>query len=155
VPCSDITEVIELQLDHDDRLTAYALTKRTCGAEIGRASLLADLLVDLGAHDLATLTGEEVAAHYGAQPVSAEFLAAKHLVAVRQAARVYLGHAAGAAGDPCALASVTAHPDGITVRAALRIDLLTGEIEACAKCCGARRQPKAGGNARLPVVAPS
>ena len=40
MPCNDISERILVDLDLNDRVINYSLTKETCGAEVGSPSLL-------------------------------------------------------------------------------------------------------------------
>jgi hypothetical protein len=140
VPCNDVTEVIDLALDGDDRLRAYALNKRTCGAEIGDAALLAEWLVGTPAPDILALTGEDVVARY-APPSAEEFLYFKHLVAVQEALRVLTGGERGAPVDACVTVSVAAEADGgVAFVGHLEVPLLAEKIRACGSCgsCGSR-----------------
>ena len=40
MPCKDVTELLEVVLDSEDRLLDYTFSKRTCGQGVGAASLL-------------------------------------------------------------------------------------------------------------------
>lgn len=138
MPCSDVTEILELHVDHDERLLDYALTKRTCGAEVGASALLLERLRGLSGDELLALDGMGIA---GGSPGELDgFLAAKHLVALRRGLRVLRGLDAGRPGDPCVLESLSAEPTGLRLRLLVAVDVLTSEIEACGNCggCGSR-----------------
>ncbi len=53
MPCDDITDVLELWFDDNDQLEDYALTKRTCGAQVGHQAFLMPLLGSMGIETLA------------------------------------------------------------------------------------------------------
>ena len=53
MPCDDITDVLELWFDENDRLEDYALTKRTCGAQVGHQAFLMPLLGNMEIETLA------------------------------------------------------------------------------------------------------
>jgi len=137
VPCDDISELMSLELDANDMVSSYSLRKRTCGAEIGNASLLADLVVNRSIDGVLALTGDDIVEHYG--PLGeAEFLYFKHLVALQQTAKVYAGDASGGAQSSCAIDEIChSHKDTLII-AVIRIDLMTEQIRACGNCgsCG-------------------
>jgi hypothetical protein len=142
MPCDDVTEVLRIELDPDDRVRAYELNKRTCGRAVGERSLLAEwatgraaaevLVADIDAflHALAP-TGE-----------AEEFLVLKHFFALRMGLAVLVGREPGGATDPCAVASLAHGPEGTELIAHLRVEVLTEQIRSCGRCgkgCGTRR----------------
>jgi len=135
MPCEDIGEIIEVELDADDRLRGYGLTKESCGAEVGRASLLGDLLRGQPAATLARLQGDELMERWGAPHEGERFLLVKHLLALREALAVYLGERHGGPDAPCALIGVEADDARTRVVARIRVELLAGEIRACSRRC--------------------
>jgi hypothetical protein len=139
VPCDDVTEVIDLELDPEDKLRVYALNKRTCGAEIGASALLLEWLAGRSMPDILALTGEDVVQQY-APPQAEEFLYFKHLVAVQEALRVLTGAARGALDDACTAVSVVQEPSGLAFTGHLAVPLMTEKIRACGSCgsCGSR-----------------
>lgn len=141
MPCSDITEVLEAHLDHDDRLVGYSLRKRTCGAAIGDTGLLAELLAGRELTALLALTPADVVSFAG-EAGDAEFLPAKHLAAVQAALAVYSGAARGAPKDPCVLESLEVSPDGVHLTAHVAIEAVVAAIRPCGSCgsCGSHKK---------------
>jgi hypothetical protein len=137
VPCSDITETIDLALDADDRLVRYALHKRTCGAEIGAAALLIDWLAGRRPADILALDGEALLSRY-APPESEELLYLKHLAAIQESLRVLTGACRGGPGDACAAVSVIQEADGLAFSALVSVNGDTDRIQPCGGCgsCG-------------------
>lgn len=144
MPCSDVTEVIALRLDPHDRLRGYELRKRTCGAEIGRASLLMPWLGGRPATDVLALHGDDLLTALDPS-ADEEMLYFKHLVALQQALAVLLGLEPGGPGRPCTAAEIFADGDEVGIVADLPVQLLTERIEACARCCRSVARRAAGG----------
>ncbi len=144
MPCRDVTEVITLTIDSEDRLADYALSKRTCGQGVGRYGLLLDWFQGWRVDDIAALEPEDVGERYPGLSQIEEFLALKHLYAVQGALAVLLGREPGGPGDPCAAAAVS-HGDGSTmIDARLSVDIITEKIRSCGGCkgCGKPRAIK-------------
>lgn len=139
MPCNDITEVVEARFDAGDRLMTYSLTKRTCGAAIGTATLLIDLFAGRTPEEILALDGSTLRARYRISEQD-EFLYFKHLVAMQEALRALLGLDRGDPDAPCALARV-GYDDGVSLTGYVTIEALTDQIRACGSCghCGARR----------------
>jgi hypothetical protein len=137
MPCSDITEVLRLELDAADRLRSYALNKRTCGAPIGDEALLLPQVAGADLEALLTLSFDEVLA--GVAP-GEEFLVAKHLVALQEAAAVLLGRAPTHPEAACTTVSLAAEGEALAFEALVRVDALAHKIKACGNCkrCGSR-----------------
>ena len=136
MPCNDITEVIVLHLDAQDRLSSYTLNKRTCGAEIGAASLL---LPWLHAHDAAAILSMQPNDVWqpGAVDAADEFLYMKHLAAIQEALRVLTG-SAGGPGSFCTATAIHADADAVIFEGLIAVDMLAGKIKSCGQCgsCG-------------------
>jgi hypothetical protein len=147
MPCDDVTEVLRVLLDPEDRVQGYSLIKRTCGRAVGELSLIhawaaglpaadilaADLDVFLDAHTPAD--GSEMAE-------AEELLALKHLFALQAGLAVIAGEASGAAGETCAIESMVYGPEGCEFVGQVRIDILADKIKACGRCgtgCGRKR----------------
>ena len=139
VPCGDVTEVIDLVLDDQDRLRSYALVKRTCGAEIGSSTLIADWLTGLSGSAILHLEDDEVLERF-APPPDEEFLYVKHLRAVKHALAVLTGERRGREGDPCTTVSVAASDEGVVFQGHVAVELLTQKIKSCGGCgsCGSK-----------------
>lgn len=138
MPCNDVTEIIEVVLDAEDRLREYWLSKRTCGQGVGHRSLLLDWLRDREAEELLNYDAKAFLADYSIRTPLEEFLALKHLFAIQSAIEVLTGRQAGGPDDPCAAARIGVSDAGLTIRALIRVDIITERIRACGNCkhCG-------------------
>ena len=130
MPCDDMTEVIELRLDQDDRLVDYSLRKRSCGAPAGEESLLLRCLRARLPSEIFALHAADALASVGDCRRSAEMLVHKHLHAVQSALRVYLGAERGARSDSCVVAKVSADADGVRFTGLVSVPL-TGPVPPC------------------------
>lgn len=143
MPCSDVTEILTLQLDDAELVRDYALEKRSCGRAVGEKSLLLDWLAGRCAEELLGLEIDALFERFDPSEEAEEFLLLKHWFAVREALAVYLGHEDGGASSPCAMASVACGPEGTEVIVRLSVDVLTEKIRSCGRCgtgCGTKRR---------------
>ncbi|HET6347197.1 MAG TPA: hypothetical protein VFH51_19850 [Myxococcota bacterium] len=131
-----------LQLDANDSLIHYSLTKRTCGAEIGDASLLLPRLRHAPLETLLDLDTADLQGRFGPIEAPEEFLYAKHAVALCAAAEVLTGRAAGEPGSLCTTTCVVGDSDGLVFEGLIGIEAVTARIKACGNCgsCGSRRK---------------
>jgi hypothetical protein len=60
MPCNDVTEVLSLTLDPDDRLTHYSLIKLTCGGGVGNPSLLKKWIANKPASEILSTSTETI-----------------------------------------------------------------------------------------------
>ena len=117
MPCSDVTEVIEVVVDGKDRLKAYSFRKRTCGQGVGVDSLLLDVLGGMDVEDLLAITPESFLDTWPAAEPIEEFLGLKHLIALQSSLEVLLGRAAGGRGEICAAAEIAFEDDNTIITA--------------------------------------
>jgi hypothetical protein len=139
MPCSDVTEFVELELDARECVRRFHLTKRTCGAPVGRA-LLFPYLDGMNPEALIERSLDSLLPPTAELRRRDEFLLKKELHALQAALRVYLGRTAGAPSDTFTLASVEHDRDGTTISGHLRVDLVTENIRACGGCGGAAQR---------------
>jgi len=136
MPCKDITEVIEVTLDAEDRLSAYRFVKRTCGQGVGVASLLIDQLAGMTVDDILEISPEAfLETHPVADPLE-EFLGLKHLIALQSTLEVYVGEEAGGPDALCAAAEIIFDAGETSIQAVIRVDLVTEAIKSCGNCRG-------------------
>jgi hypothetical protein len=134
MPCNDVSERCEVQLDAEDRVEGFILRKDTCGAPVGQAQLLPHVS---GHHPEAILDGtlsQFVPGVNEARQID-QFLLTKQFIALQAALAVYTGESAG---DREALFVVDAieHGDrGTAISGLLCVDLVTEKIRACGNCC--------------------
>ena len=143
MPCDDITEILTMDFDAQDRLTGYKLTKRSCGRAVGQESLLLEWAEDSPAEALAAFDVECFLDAFPTEDETEEFLFLKHFFALKSGVAVYLGYESGGANDPCAMGSVAYGPEGTEVVVELKIDVLAEKIKSCGRCgkgCGAAKK---------------
>jgi len=151
MPCDDVTEVLHLLLDPEDRVQGYSLIKRTCGRAVGERSLIhawaaGRSAVDILGADLDAFLDAHAPADGSDTAEAEELLALKHLFALQAGLAVLAGDASGAAGETCAIESMVYGPEGCEFVGQVRVDVLTDKIKACGRCgvgCG-RRKAAAG-----------
>lgn len=138
MPCKDLTELIRVTLDQNDRLTDYCFAKRSCGQGIGGNALLLDKLKGSSLAALLEYTAEGFLDEFPPAEEIDEFLSLKHLFALQSALEVLTGKEPGRRGDPFAAGEITYDQDETIVQGRIHIDLLTEKIEACGGCgsCG-------------------
>lgn len=141
MPCNDVTEIIMVTLDAEDRLKKYLLAKKTCGRGVGHASLLLEELSGRSAGEILSLGPDDIQRETGIE----DFLRQKHLMALQGALAVLTGEASGGVSDWCAPLEVVRDSGETLIRARILVDILTERIAACAgraRCgCKSRHVP--------------
>lgn len=143
MPCNDVTEIIQVTLDSEDRLTKYLFAKKTCGRGVGHASLLLEELSGRSAEEILSLGPDDIRRETGIE----DFLRQKHLMALQGAMAILTGEAYGGVTDWCAPLEIVREGDETLIRARILVDILTERIAACggrAGCgCKSRRAARA------------
>jgi hypothetical protein len=134
MPCGDVTEILRLQLDPQDRVVGYSLTKRTCGGTMGKESLLMKWCHLLPALQVRDTTIEQFTAKYPTEDAMVEFIRLKHLLALQKGIAALIGDTSARPDDSIALESVECGPQGVEMVAHIKVDMVTDEIRACGKC---------------------
>lgn len=144
MPCNDITELIEVVLDPQDRLKNYTFRKRTCGQGVGAGDLLMGAIGGMSAEDLLAITPEHFLETWPVDDPLEEFLGLKHLIAVQSALEVLLGRASGGPGEMCAAAEIACEGEDTVITARISVDLMTDKIKSCGGCkgCGTSRKAR-------------
>ncbi|MBP8132175.1 MAG: hypothetical protein KA184_21560 [Candidatus Hydrogenedentes bacterium] len=144
MPCSDVTELIRVTVDAQDRLKSYRFIKKTCGRAVGAEALLLGALGGCSVGEILELTPERFLGQMETSGPIEEFLSLKHLVAVQSALEVLTGGAPGGPGRLCAVAEITFDEGETVIDARISVDLLTNEIKSCGNCrsCGAAKGSK-------------
>jgi hypothetical protein len=142
VPCSDITEIINVVVGPDDRVKSYAFSKRSCGRGVGVATLLADCLCGRTVDEVIAWEPEDFLAEHPVEDELEEFLGLKHLFAVQSALEVLTGRTSGGAKEPCAAAEIVFEDDDVIIEAQIRVDVVTEKIKSCGNCkgCGSKKR---------------
>ena len=136
VPCTNVVELIQVVLDHDDRLHNYQFVKKTCGQGVGANSLLIDYFKGLSVRELLEIDGETFCRTVPAEDNIVEFLNLKHLFALQAVLETYTGSTAGGKGQPCAVADVSYDNGEVIIDAEIDVDVVTDKIKACQACAG-------------------
>lgn len=138
MPCSNITEILQLHLDSQDRIVFYKLSKETCGGSVGKPSLLRKWIKERPANEILNLQPDDFVASLSLKSQTWEFLHYKHLFAVQKGLRVLLGQDSARPADSCTVESIVYEADCIKLTALINIDAMTDEIRSCTGCgtCG-------------------
>lgn len=144
MPCSDITEIMDVTVDGRDCLVDYHFRKRTCGQGVGVESLLLGAFQGMPAEELLGISPEVFLDTWPVEDPLEEFLGLKHLIAIQSALAVLLGRESGGPGEICAAAEVSCDGDATTITARIAVDLVTEKIKSCGGCkgCGTSRKAR-------------
>jgi len=144
MPCSDITEVMQITIDADDRLKTYWLNKRSCGQGVGAGSLLLDQLAGRSVDNLLITDAETYLNEFPVEDELLEFLSLKHFFAIQTVLEVLTGKTPGRKDDPCAAAEIAYENGDTIIDARISIDVVTEKIKGCGNCkgCGTKKTPK-------------
>ena len=153
MPCSDVTELLEVILDADECLKNYAFSKRTCGQGIGTSDLLIEQLRGRSLNELLFITAEDFLSEYTIPDPVEEFLSLKHLFAIQGALEVYTGAESGGVNDAFAAAGIEYSADEISIRGRISVDVVTEKIKSCGGCkgCG-KSKPKRKRKKKAPTT---
>jgi len=135
MPCSDITDILSLTIDHEDRVIHYSFSKLTCGAAVGSASLLRKWIENRSVSDILSSALNDVLAVQPTRSQTWEYLTLKHLKALQHGLRAMVGEHSCGPDDMCAIQSIETDQRGIKMLALVKVDLIISDIEACGNCC--------------------
>ncbi|MED5465366.1 MAG: hypothetical protein VX699_11980 [Myxococcota bacterium] len=138
MPCSDISETIQIRLDVDERLRSYQLNKASCGAEVGSEGLLLELVEGRTIEQILGVDPGELPGHLASVDDALEFLAFKHLFALQSTLEMYTGQRSGDPTAACSVASILHDFAGVEIQGVLASAPLEEKIRACGHCgsCG-------------------
>ena len=144
MPCSDVTEIIHVELDADDCLQDYYFSKRSCGQGVGSGNLLMDQLRGWSMEKLLTCDAEQYLAECPEKDELLEFLNLKHFFAIQSVLEVLTGKEPGGKNDPCAAAEISYGDGTLVIDGQIAVDLVTEKIKSCGGCksCGTGKKPK-------------
>lgn len=134
MPCSDITELLTLQIGTDDRLLSYRLEKVTCGGAVGMPSLIKSWAVGKPIRTILEFSVDQFLSEVPTRTLTGELVHIKHLLALQKGLSALSGTAESGPHDACAIESIAYNPDGISLSALIRIDIVNEEIKACTGC---------------------
>ena len=138
MPCNDVTEILRLSLDPDDRVISYSLSKLSCGGAVPGRSLIRKWVKHQTVADILQLNPKQVIDDVKSEDPIEEYLHLKHLFAIQLALTTFLGGQAGRPDDACVINTISNSPDGTELLVELKVNVLTDKIKACGLCdtCG-------------------
>lgn len=144
MPCKDVTELIAVTLDGEDRLESYSFAKRTCGKAIGGEALLLDALRGRSLDELLEITADSFLTEFPPSDEIDEFLGLKHLFAIQGALEVLTGREPGGVDAFFAAGEVTYGENETVVKGRISVELVTQKIKSCGGCtsCGTAQEGK-------------
>lgn len=144
MPCSDVTETIQVTLDEHDCLKDYFLAKRTCGQGVGAGNLLMEWLGGRRVEDILAYTAEQFLEEHPIDDELVEFLSLKHLFALQGVLEVLTGKQPGRREDTCAAAEISCDNGDLVICGVIKVDLVTEKIQSCGNCraCGNAKTKK-------------
>jgi hypothetical protein len=140
LPCSDVTELVRVTVDADDRVRDYSLHKLACGEPVGAEDLLLSALQGQTIQEILAWDAEAFLAEFPVEEPAVAFLARKHLHAVQAAVGVLTGQESGGPNDLCAAAEIQSDGDDILIEALVTVDMHTDRIAPCGPCGGCSRE---------------
>ena len=142
MPCSDVTETIQVTLDEQDQLKDYFLAKRTCGQGVGAGSLLMEWLCGKSVEEILAYSAEQFLTDHPIDDELEEFLSLKHLFALQGVLEVLTGKQPGRREDTCAAAEISCENGDLVITGVIKVDLVTEKIKSCGNCRGCGNSKK-------------
>lgn len=147
MPCNNISDVLEMTIGDDDRITSYSLTKLSCGGAVPGTRTIKKWLTNITIDELLVVEPDQFLDAHPTDDEVLEYLLLKHFFSARAGAAAILGKEPFGAEDFCTIESISQTPEGLKARASIRIDAITDEIKGCGRCCGSknpipRKKPK-------------
>ena len=136
MPCSDVTELLTIDLDSEDRIRSYSLTKKTCGGTMGRDSLILKMIRGKPAEELIATPIEVFYRDIRFSSDLKEMVYSKHYLAVQAGLGAFLGQEGRASRGVSDLESVVYGPEGSEITARISVELAASNIKSCGTCAG-------------------
>lgn len=133
MPCSDVTEYLQVTLNAEDQLLGYNLQKNTCGAPVGN-ELLLEYLHGMSVDALLTTTLTEVVPELDDAKRIDQFLLTKQFFALQSALRVYVGQDGGTLTDLFVVEKIDIGAEQVEISGLVKVDLIAEQIKACNNC---------------------
>ena len=136
MPCTDITDRLELTIDSNDRIVRYSLNKLTCGGSVGEESMLKRWVTGKKVSDVMHTTVDTFHATLSKKISDIkEYLALKHFIAIQTGLAVMIGNKAGSLEDSCTVECIEYNGANTTLVVHINVNLITDKIVACKSCC--------------------
>jgi len=136
MPCGDITDILTVKLDPEDRVIDYSLTKRTCGGKVGKVRLIKKWLIGKNAKLVTTTDHVDFQRDIKVRSDLNEYIHLKHFLAVKKGLSVMLGLDSGGPDDRCTVENIVYGPEGTEMMAHINVDGVVDDIKSCGpNCC--------------------
>jgi hypothetical protein len=131
MPCGDITEIIKINLDNENRIASYSLNKVSCQFAVWEESLIIDWAKNRTIDEILNTSLDTFLESRSADSETDTFMLTKHFESVRQALEVLSGASQGSLSDRCVIESINHGPDGTEMTAYININMNTKNIISC------------------------
>lgn len=100
MPCKDIRENLDIELNAENAIFSYSLSKKTCGVNVGQQGLLVDWVKNIPGEGLSEMHMDDFLRDYSAylkirneavNLKAEEFILLKHFEILKKAVKVLLG----------------------------------------------------------------
>ena len=136
MPCGDITDILTIKLDSEDRVIDYSLTKRTCGGKVGKVRLIKKWLIGKDARQVAITDHVDFQGEINVRSDLNEYIYLKHFLAVKKGLSVILGIDSGGLDDRCTVENIVYGSEGTEMTAHINVDGVVNDIKSCGpNCC--------------------
>ncbi len=145
MPCADASELIRIELDSEDRLRDYRISKQSCGMAIGDGSLIFNDLLGRPITEILKIDIDAFCSNI--HDDINRFLNLKHLLALQMTIETFIGKEAGGPKDLCRIMEINYGEDGIVITAEIEVNILTERMQLCDYChsgCAINKALKAG-----------
>jgi hypothetical protein len=136
MPCDNVTELMRVVIDHDDRLKSYRLLKRTCGGAVGAESLLLERFQGRAVPELLALRADTFCSDNIVESDVEEFLSLKHFFALKSVLEAFTGSQPAGRDSACTVSGISYDSDGATIDAEIAVGIVTEMIQSCGHCGG-------------------
>jgi hypothetical protein len=145
MPCAYTSELTRIELDSEDRLRDYRISKQSCGAAVGDGSLIVN---DLLGRPISEILKIDIGAFCSnIHDDINRFLSLKHLLALQMTIEIFIGKEAGSHKDLCRIMDINYDEDGIVIEAEIEVNILAEKMRLCDHChsgCAINKALKAG-----------
>ena len=131
MPCKDVTDIIEIVLDFENRLKSYSLHKKTCGRDVKSDISIESWLKGRTADEIADTSLEGFLESAEIEDSALEYLYVKHFLAAKSSLSVMLGKSSGTVDDYCTIVKIDYSPEETVFRAYLSGKGLKKAFKSC------------------------
>jgi len=141
MPCNDVTEILQLNLNANDQFADYRLLKKSCGRAVGEVSLLKEWVTNQSVEQFIKYSSDAFLDEFKIEDETEEFLYLKHFFALKCGVGVLVGELCGGPNDSCKVESLAFDDQGTELQLHISIDAMTEKIKSCGRCqgCGSKK----------------